>query len=374
MSWKEIKLNDVLTDIIGGGTPSRSKHDYYDGNIPWATVKDMGNQNYLYDTEEHISRNGLNNSSSKLIPTESFIVSTRMALGRGFINKVPMAINQDLKGLIINHKIITNEFLLYWYKSKSVLIERLGSGSTVKGITLSTLKKLKINLPPLDEQKQIADILSTWDHAIEVKEAYYNYNDKLLKCLLKKFNDNNLLFDDQIELQKVKVGEIAKIYQPTTISSSEFVETGYPVFGANGEVGYYSEYNHASWQTLVTCRGSTCGTVSKSKNLSWITGNAMVFNIDENEDVDKNYFYYKMYSQDFRQYISGSGQPQITRKPLQSMTITIPKDITLQKRMVKIILEQEKILKLLENEIHFLKLQKKGLMQRLLTGQVRVQV
>lgn len=167
MKWEKVEFNDVLEKIVGGGTPSKTIADYWNGDIPWCSVKDMvGDKYQLYSTEDTITNSGLENSSSNLIHAGTVITSTRMGLGRAFINKVDMAINQDLKALIPNGK-IDNTFLLWTIVNKKEEIEGLGIGSTVKGIRLEVLRGLKFNLPPLPTQRRIASILSAYDDLIE---------------------------------------------------------------------------------------------------------------------------------------------------------------------------------------------------------------
>ena len=167
MRWEKVEFNDVLEKIVGGGTPSKTVSDYWNGDIPWCSVKDMvGDKYQLYSTEDTITHSGLENSSSNLIPEGTVITSTRMGLGRAFINMVDMAINQDLKALIPNER-IDNKFLLWTIVNKREEIEGLGIGSTVKGIRLEVLRGLKINLPPLPTQRKIASILSAYDDLIE---------------------------------------------------------------------------------------------------------------------------------------------------------------------------------------------------------------
>lgn len=165
---QEFQLGDLLEDIVGGGTPSKRNDDYWDGGtIPWASVKDMPEGKYrLKDTEDHITEEGLKNSSSNLIPKGTVITSTRMGLGRSFINEVDIAINQDLKALFPNGK-LHNEFLLWWLASKANELESIGTGTTVKGIRLEQLRALNVNLPDLPIQKKIASILSAFDDLIE---------------------------------------------------------------------------------------------------------------------------------------------------------------------------------------------------------------
>lgn len=123
----------------------------------------------------------------------------------------------------------------------------------------------------------------------------------------------------------VHLGEIAQIYQPQTISSTELTEDGFLVYGANGIIGKYKEYNHKTEQICITCRGNTCGMVNYTKPMSWITGNAMVINIDEHPNkVCKRYLYHYLSAYNFNSIISGSGQPQIVRTPLEKLEITLP--------------------------------------------------
>lgn len=155
---KTCLLGEVV-DIQGGGTPARDNDEYWHGKIPWASVKDI-NSTELLDTKESITEAGVKASATKIIPAGSIIVPTRMALGKVAINCIDLAINQDLKALIIrNHNDIIIRYLFYFLVSKSSYLENEGKGATVKGICLDTLKNLEIPLRPLSEQKRIASIL-----------------------------------------------------------------------------------------------------------------------------------------------------------------------------------------------------------------------
>lgn len=130
----------------------------------------------------------------------------------------------------------------------------------------------------------------------------------------------------QVEKGKtVHLSEIAQIYQPQTISSTELTKDGFLAYGANGVIGKYKEYNHKTEQICITCRGNTCGMVNYTKPMSWITGNAMVINTDEHQDkVCKRYLYHYLSAHNFNSIISGSGQPQIVRTPLEQLKVTLP--------------------------------------------------
>lgn len=123
----------------------------------------------------------------------------------------------------------------------------------------------------------------------------------------------------------VELGEICDLYQPKTITSKDLVEDGkYKVFGANGIIGFYNEYNHEDSEVLVTCRGATCGTINRSEPKSWVTGNAMVVKPYDENVVYKNYLFYLLKNVNMSQVISGAAQPQITRQALYPFKIPLP--------------------------------------------------
>jgi len=133
MGFNKAKLGDVLSEIIGGGTPSKAKPEYWNGNIPWASVKDLSdNKFHLDSTEDYITEEGLKNSASNLVKKDTIILPTRMGLGRVVKSKIDLAINQDLKAIIPNEK-ITNDFLLWIIVSVASKLQKLGTGSTVAG-------------------------------------------------------------------------------------------------------------------------------------------------------------------------------------------------------------------------------------------------
>ena len=144
-----------------GGTPSKANPAYWEGDIPWASVKDISGP-VLSSTVDSITEEGLNNSASRLVPAGNVIIPTRMALGRAAINTIDVAINQDLRVAYPNRN-LDRRYLLWYIIANARLIESLGSGATVKGITLDKLRGLQIPLPPLAEQKRIAAILDKAD-------------------------------------------------------------------------------------------------------------------------------------------------------------------------------------------------------------------
>ena len=164
-----------------------------------------------------------------------------------------------------------------------------------------------------------------------------------------KWNSNKLL-------------EEAKVYQPQTIQQKDFSADGYNVFGANGIIGKYKKYNHETSQIAISCRGNTCGTINYTTPFSWITGNAMVINVDDNKNINKEYLLHFMKTINFNEYISGSGQPQITRVALSKLELELP-SLPEQEKIAALFSKREERIELRDQKIVNLKEYKKGLQQ-----------
>ncbi len=134
----------------------------------------------------------------------------------------------------------------------------------------------------------------------------------------------------------VKLHDICRPRQWKTISASNLLEEGYPVYGANGKIGFYSEYTHEFATLMITCRGATCGNVHISEPKSYINGNAMALDELEGERVDVRFLYYYLLGRGFDDVISGSAQPQITGQGLTKIEIPLP-PLPEQKRIAAIL-------------------------------------
>jgi len=146
----------------------------------------------------------------------------------------------------------------------------------------------------------------------------------------------------QSKFDLVELSEVCDLYQPQTISASDFKENGeYKVFGANGVIGYYDKYNHEDSEVLITCRGATCGTINFSEPKSWITGNAMVAKPIDNR-INKRFLFHLLKVSDLSSVITGAAQPQITRASLSPFKIPLP-PVTVQLEIETKIEQYEKI-------------------------------
>lgn len=164
-------LGQLIASQIGGGTPARQNPAFWTGPIPWASVKDFAEGGTeLRATEERISQQGLQASATNLIPSNTPIVCTRMAVGRVAIAPMDVAINQDLKALTPARGVST-QYLLRLADYAKPKAEAVSVGSTVKGIKISDYLNIQLPIAPLPAQPKIAEVLDTLDAAIRGTEA-----------------------------------------------------------------------------------------------------------------------------------------------------------------------------------------------------------
>ena len=170
--WKMVKLGEV-TEIMKGGTPSRNVERYFRGGIPWAIPSDitaLDSALYINDTATHISEEALGKSAAKLLPAGTVLLTSRATIGETVIATVPMATNQGFANFIC-HETLLNVFLAYYLRYIKEKLNDLASGSTFKEITKGTLLNIEIPLPPLSEQRAIAEALSDVDGLLNTLEA-----------------------------------------------------------------------------------------------------------------------------------------------------------------------------------------------------------
>ena len=153
-------------------------------------------------------------------------------------------------------------------------------------------------------------------------------------------------------MEKVKLSDICSPKQWKTIPTSDLLNEGYPVYGANGIIGYYNEYNHENPVVTVTCRGATCGSINITVPKAYVTGNAMCLD-DLKNDIEIEYLYYCLKHYDFKNVISGSAQPQITRQGMDKIYIMLCSREE-QRDIVNKLKKTEKVIKLRKQELQLL--------------------
>lgn len=257
---------------------------------------------------------------------------------------------------------------------KNFHLERLDAATSVPTLNRNNLVGHEIPLPPTKaEQEAIAEAIGDADSFIESLEQLIAKKHYLKRGTMQELlSGKRRLPGFTGEWEVKRLGDLASLYQPTTISARQFKGSGYPVYGANGIVGFYDQMNHDTWQVTVTCRGSTCGTVNRTVNQCWITGNAMVLNCDHNTEISKDFFYHLLCDQDLSGCITGTGQPQIVRSPLAAVEVIIPPTIEEQTAIAAVFSDMDAEVTALGAKLVKARNIKQGMMQELLTGRSRL--
>lgn len=162
--WPTVRLEDC-TQIVSGATPSTSEPAFWDGDIWWVTPKDLSALEgaYLSETPRTITRSGLESCAATILPPESVLFSSRAPIGHVAINTVPMATNQGFKSFVPKRDRVDSKFLYHWLRWNRPQLESLGNGATFKEVSKSVVSRIQIPLPPLPEQRRIAEILDKAD-------------------------------------------------------------------------------------------------------------------------------------------------------------------------------------------------------------------
>jgi len=189
--WHLISIGDCC-EIVSGSTPKTTKKSFWDGDILWVTPKDLSQLEgkFISETSRKITEEGLESCAASLLPVDSVLFSSRAPIGHVAINKKPMATNQGFKSLIPKRAMVDPNFLYYWLRGNREYLESLGNGATFKELSKSVFSKVKIPLPPLEEQRRIADILDRADALRRLRRESLARLDELTRSIfLDMFGD-----------------------------------------------------------------------------------------------------------------------------------------------------------------------------------------
>ena len=194
--WQTVTVGEI-SEVIGGGTPSSKVDEYWGGSIPWLTPKDLSGYDFrrVKSGKRNITDSGLANSSARLLPKNTVLVTSRAPIGYVALANNEIATNQGFKSLILNDG-YDPDFFYYLIKHNVPTLEAVSSGTTFKEISGKAFKQIKFNVPPLPEQKAIAHILGSLDDKIELNRRMNETLEAMAQALFKSWFVN---FDPVID-------------------------------------------------------------------------------------------------------------------------------------------------------------------------------
>ena len=292
-------LGECIRQNVGGGTPRKSRTDYWNGSIPWASVKDLVKHDmYLPDTQDYITEKGLANSPSNLIAAGAIVVATRISPGKMLIARKDVAINQDLRGLTLKDS-LDSKYLVYYFQT--LRIE--GKGTTVKGISTQELENIKIPVPPLPVQREIVRILDNFTELTAELTAEHTARKKQYEY----YRNTLLNFSDDSSVQWLTLGEIGRVSMCKRIMKAETSPDGDVPFFKIGTFGkepdaYISqekveEYRKAysfpkKGDVLISAAGTIGRTVIYDGEPAYYQDSNIVWIDNDESKVSNKYLYY----------------------------------------------------------------------------------
>lgn len=186
--WEVVRIEEIA-DVVSGGTPSTKKLEYYGDEIAWITPKDLSGytSKYIFKGQRSITQLGLENSSAHLLPSNTVLFSSRAPIGYVAISGDKVTTNQGFKNLICDSTKADYQFIYYKMKTLKESLEAVAGGSTFKEVSGRVIKEFNIVLPPLQEQKAIANILSSLDEKIELNNQMNKTLEEMAQALFKRW-------------------------------------------------------------------------------------------------------------------------------------------------------------------------------------------
>ena len=385
--WRiETMKNIIVSTQLG--TNTLGKEGVVNG-IPMLKMGNLTIGGFNFDKVEHIESEELEDNKEYILNKGDFLFNTRNTLelvGKSatWNNQLPVAIfNSNI--MRIKYQSNIDDFYMSHYFEDSTgwkHLKAIATGTTSVGaIYTKDLMKVKVKLPTLKEQQKISLILTSVDEQIEITDNLIEKTKELKKGLMKKlltkgighsrFKDTEIgRIPEKWEVRKL--GEIFKVSSGNFLSQKNIIEGEYPVYGGNGITGYHNEYLFEESKLVIGRVGANCGCVCISENKSWITDNAL-FIANKISDFDDKYMFYLLTYVNLNQYANQNAQPVISGQKIYELKIAFPNKLE-QKQIALVISSVDEQIDQYESKKEKLQELKKGLMQKLLTGSIRVKV
>ena len=309
--WEETTIND-LADVVGGGTPDTTVKSYWDGDIQWFTPSEIGKGKFVDTSFRTITEYGLNNSSAKLLPPNTILLSSRATIGECSLSLRRCATNQGFQSLI--SKKCNVDFLYYLIQTKKKELIRKSCGSTFLEISANEVRKIQVSVPSYAEQQKIEGLLSLIDERIATQNKIIEKQESLIKGIAHRvagMGKPNVCLKECLECTS------------STLQESEVSDLGpYPVYGANGIVGYLDSYNTPDEAIYIVKDGSGVGSVAYVKGRCSATGTLNILTAKQNYSLQFLYYLLKVFN--YEPYKTGMAIPHIYFKDYGNTMIFCP--------------------------------------------------
>ncbi len=296
--WETKSIND-LADVIGGGTPDTTVKSYWDGGIQWFTPSEIGKNKFVDASLRTITEDGLNNSSAKLLPPNTILLSSRATIGECSLSLRECATNQGFQSLV--SKKCNVDFLYYLIQTKKKDLIRKSCGSTFLEISANEVRKIQVSVPSDVEQQKIAGLLSLIDKRIATQNKIIEKLQSLIKGLAAQLTQSGT--------PNIRLCDCLECHSSTLQENCVSVTGSYPVYGATGLIGYTNNYAYNGESILIVKDGSGVGSLSYVNDHFSVIGTLNYLTAKENYSI--LYLYYALMAFNFTPYITGMAIPHI---------------------------------------------------------------
>lgn len=366
--WEAVPLENIAM-VERGKFSARPRNDpkYYGGNIPFLQTGDVATAKGVISCySQTLNEAGL--GVSRLFPAGTLLITIAANIGDvaevGFDFACP-----DSLVAVQPHPITHKGWLKYFLQTQKSYFESQSTQNAQANINLQTIRPLRLPFPPLPEQKAIAEVLSVWDRAIEKTERLIQAKQKRFKGLLQTLINPA----DKSGWKKVRLGGIAKIKKGSQRNRDGLDDSGaYPAMnGGIGPSGYTDEWNTESNTVTISEGGNSCGFVNYVTQRFWCGGHCYAL-VNISNEIENEYLFHflKHHEPALMRLRVGSGLPNIQKKDVDDFLIEFP-PLHEQKRIAETLNLAQREIDLLKKLAEKQKLQKRGLMQKLLNGEWR---
>ena len=385
--WESTKIGEIA-EVVGGGTPKTEVEEYWNGEIKWFTPSEIGKTKYIFDSERHITNEGLKNSSAKLLPKNTILLSSRATVGEISIASTECSTNQGFQSLITKNN-VDNEFIYYLITTIKNEFLRRSSGSTFLEISKNEIKRIPINIPELSEQNKISNLFSAIDNKIEILEKKHQYYQDFKKYLMQRIfssQEDKLRFDFKDTWDKVLLKDVAFIPKKTKLTNIEGLKLLTVKLHTKGiEINDRIKpkltkrgrpyYIRRSGELLIgrqNFHNGGMGIVPKSLDGGICSNAISSFNVFEDK-IDVNYLYYFLARPEYyiksERLIGGTGQKEFSEKELLKLKIDLP-SLEEQNKIVDFLSNIDHKIEISENQLNKTQEFKKGLLQQMFVVQL----
>jgi type I restriction enzyme S subunit len=318
--WETKLINDLAV-VIGGGTPDTTIKSYWDGEIQWFTPSEIGKNKYVDSSLRTITEEGLNNSSAKLLPPNTILLSSRATIGECSLSLRECATNQGFQSLVSKKCYV--DFLYYLIQTKKRDLIRKSCGSTFLEISANEVRKIQVSVPTDVEQQKIAGLLSLIDERIATQNKIIEDLKKLKSAISLK-----MLHSDSWE--QFKIQDIASIGRGRVISSVEISQQEnplYPVYSSqtsnDGIMGYLDDFMFEGEYISWTTDGANAGTVFYRNGKFNCTNVCGLLKLKKGFDA---HFVSLVLAEATRMYVSTNlANPKLMNNTMGNIQIRLPK-------------------------------------------------